>query len=341
MTNVPIRIQRYIALLSVLLFVVKIVAWYVTHSVTVLTDALESIVNVIAGFVGLFSVILASRPRDLDHPYGHGKAEVLSSAVEGTLIMMAGVVIIYEAVQQLIQPHQLEKLDIGLVLIVVAGIINFFAGKYAEKKGRETNSLVLVSAGKHLQTDAYSTVAIVIGLLLLVVTQNRWVWLDSTVALAFSLVIIITGYKVLRRSISGIMDEMDMPLIKSVIALLQEKRQPQWVDLHNLRVIQYGNTLHVDAHMTLPWYYQVADADREIHAVEAVIKDHFKSEVELFIHIDGCMPYQCKLCALQECPVRQEAFQQQLQWSIDNVWADSKHGKGSQAPIPSKGSTEL
>ncbi|MFI5196344.1 MAG: cation diffusion facilitator family transporter [Chitinophagales bacterium] len=323
----PIRIQRYIALLSVVLFLAKMLAWYLTNSVTVLTDALESIVNMAAGFLGLFSIALAALPRDTNHPYGHGKAEFLSSAVEGTLIIIAGVVIIYEAINHLIIPHKLEKLDTGLLIIAAAGGINFIAGKYAEKKGKKSNSMILVSAGKHLQTDAYSTIAVIIGLLLLVVTRNKWLWLDSAVALCFAVITMITGYKVLRRSISGIMDEMDLVLLKEVIALLQDKRLPQWVDLHNLRVIQYGSMMHVDAHMTLPWYYQVADADKEIHALENLIKAHFKNQVELFIHIDGCKPYQCKLCALEVCPERQEAFRQQLQWTIDNVWADSKHGK--------------
>jgi cation diffusion facilitator family transporter len=322
-----IRVQRFIAILSVVLFLAKMLAWYLTHSVTVLTDALESIVNMVAGFLGLFSVIVAALPRDTNHPYGHSKAEFLSSAVEGVLIIMSGVVIIYEAIQHLIVPHQLEKLSLGLIIIAAAGIVNFLAGKYAEQAGKKGNSVVLVSAGKHLQSDAYSTVAIIIGLLLLVLTNNHWPWLDSAVALAFSFIIMITGYKVLRRSISGIMDEMDMPLLKEVIDVLQEKREPQWVDLHNLRVIQYGPMMHVDAHMTLPWYYQVVDADKEIHKLESLIKDHFKNQVELFVHIDGCMPYQCKLCALKDCQVRQEPFRAQLHWNVDNVWTDSKHGK--------------
>ena len=327
-----VRIQRYIALLSVVLFLAKMLAWHLTHSVTVLTDALEGIVNMVAGFLGLFSIILANRPRDTNHPYGHGKAEFLSSAVEGTLIMIAGVVIIYEAIQHLIVPHELEKLDIGLLIVAASGAMNFFAGKYAEAKGRKNNSMILISAGKHLQTDAYSTVAIIIGLALLLATHNKWVWLDSIVALCFAVIIMITGYKVLRRSISGIMDEMDSVLLKEVIDMLQANRAPQWIDLHNLRVIQYGSLMHVDAHMTLPWYYQVADADREIHALESLIKSHFKNQVELFIHIDGCMPYQCKLCAMPACDVRQHAFQQQLVWAIDNVWADSKHGKNDEEP---------
>jgi divalent metal cation (Fe/Co/Zn/Cd) transporter len=123
------------------------------------------------------------------------------------------------------------------------------------------------------------------------------------------------------------MDEMDMKLLKDVICLLQEKREPQWVDLHNLRVIQYGTLLHVDAHMTLPWYNTVADADKEIHVLEKLIKSHYGDQVELFIHIDGCKPYQCKLCALEGCPERKGPFKERLVWDMGNIWTDSKHGK--------------
>ena len=322
-----IRIQRFIAVLSVVLFAGKMLAWYLTDSVTVLTDALESIVNMVAGFLGLFSIILAAKPRDTNHPYGHGKAEFLSTAVEGTLIIISGIVIIYEAIHHLIVPHQLGRLDTGLIIVAVSGGINFIVGKYAEKKGRKTQSMILISAGKHLQSDAYSTIAVIVGLLLLLFTHNKWYWLDSAVALAFAIIIMITGYKVLRRSISGIMDEMDIALLKEVIGLLQQKRQPQWVDLHNLRVIQYGSMMHVDAHMTLPWYAKVIDADKEIHVLEDMIRSHFNNQVELFIHIDGCMPYQCKLCALNDCPERKQNFEKQLQWDINNVWADAKHGE--------------
>ena len=323
----PIRTQRYIAILSVVLFLGKMLAWYLTHSVVVLTDALESIVNVVAGFLGLCSIILAARPRDTNHPYGHGKAEFLSSAVEGTLIILAGVVIIYEAIRHLIVPHHLEKLDAGLLIIAAAGLVNYIVGKYAEGKGKKSNSLILISAGKHLQTDAYSTIAVIIGLALLLVTNNKWYWLDSAVALCFAVITMITGYKILRRSISGMMDEMDIVLLKQVIDVLQKNREPQWVDLHNLRVIQYGNLMHVDAHMTLPWFNTVADADREIHVLERLIKAHFGDQVELFIHIDGCMPYQCRLCALPDCPERKHPFEQLLLWDTSNVWADAKHGK--------------
>ena len=217
-----IKIQRYIALLSIVLFVGKIWAWYITHSVTILTDALESTVNVIAGLIGLYSIILASKPRDLNHPYGHGKAQFVSSAIEGALIFIAGLMIVYEAIDQLLEPKPLHQLDIGIVVVGITGALNYFAGVYAVRQGKMQKSLIVESAGKHLKTDAYSTLAIVIGLILLILTG--WQWLDSAVALAFSVVILVTGYKVIRRSMSGIMDESDVKLLQEVIDLLQDNR---------------------------------------------------------------------------------------------------------------------
>jgi cation diffusion facilitator family transporter len=332
---IQIRIQRYIVILSLVLFCGKLLAWYLTNSVMVLTDALESTVNVAAAFLGLFSITLAARPRDTNHPYGHGKAEFLSAAVEGTMIFIAGIVIIYQSIHQLLIPHQLQKLDTGIFIIAGAGLLNYLAGRYAEAQGKKSNSMVLSSAGNHMVTDAYSTIGVLIGLVLILLTNNHWPWLDSAAALCFAVIILLTGYRVLRRSISGMMDEMDIVMLKEVIEVLQKNRKPQWVDLHNLRVIQYGSMMHVDAHMTLPWYYTVAQADDEIHHLEELIKAHFNNQVELFIHIDGCMPYQCKLCALKECHVRQEDFKEQLEWKIENIWADSKHGKSLDNPQPS------
>ena len=302
----PIRIQRYIAILSVVLFLGKLWAWYLTHSVTVLTDALESTVNVIAGFIGLYSIILSAKPRDIDHPYGHGKAEFISSAVEGSLIFIAGLMIIYEAIDQLIHPKPLHKLDVGIYIVAATGLLNFFIGTYAVAQGKKMRSLILESAGKHLRVDAYSTFAIVGGLALIMFTKVQW--LDSAVAMLIAIIILVTGYKLVRRSLSGIMDETDMQLLNDVIAYLQTNRRAQWIDLHNLRVMQYGDVMHLDAHMTLPWYYTVKDADAEIHVLEEMIKQHFDNKVEVFVHIDACQPYQCKLCAVANCQHRQAPF---------------------------------
>lgn len=321
----PIRVQRLIAFLSVLLFAAKLIAWYLTNSVSILTDALESTVNVITGFVGLYSVTLAAKPRDVNHPYGHGKIEFISAAIEGSLIFIAGLMIIYEAIDHLLDPIPLKGLNYGIVITAITGVINFIAGTYAIRQGKKYKSLTIEAAGKHIRVDAYSTFAIILGLVLLILTG--WQWLDSAVALVFAIVIIVTGYRVIRKSLAGIMDEADTTLLAEVINFIQSNRRSQWIDMHNMRVIQYGDVMHVDAHMTLPWYYRVADGEKEIHILEDMIAEHFGNKIEIFVHIDACAPYSCKLCALADCPVRQEAFKAQLVWSEDNVWVDSKHGK--------------
>ncbi len=322
-----VRIQQFIAFLSIALFLGKMLAWYLTHSVTVLTDALEGIVNVVAGFLGLFSITLAAKPRDPNHPYGHGKAEFLSSAVEGTMITIAGFAIIYEATLHLIRPHELEKLDIGLLIVAGTGAINFIMGKFAAKQGEKINSMVLVSAGNHLVTDAYSGIAIIMGLALIMLTKNKYLWLDSAVALCFALIIVRTGYKVVRRSISGIMDETDMKRLNEVIDVLQTNRLPQWVDIHHLRVLNHSGRMHVDAHLSIPEYYKISDADAEIKNIEVLIKKHYGEAVEVFIQIEACLPTQCTSCAVGDCPVRAHAYVKQHEWNLQNIWKESRHGK--------------
>jgi Predicted Co/Zn/Cd cation transporters len=132
------RIQRWITLVGVVLLLLKFAAYYLTHSVAILTDALESIVNVVAGGISLYSLYVAAKPRDKDHPYGHGKAEFLSAGVEGTLIAVAGVWIMYEAIQKLLHPSPVHQLDFGIVLIAISGVVNYFAGMIAENTGRKT-----------------------------------------------------------------------------------------------------------------------------------------------------------------------------------------------------------
>ena len=320
-----IQLQKQLSVLSVLLFLFKIGAYYATHSVAVLTDALESTVNVIAGFMGLYSLYLSSKPRDVNHPYGHGKAEFVSSAIEGALIFIAGIMIINESVHQLIDQPRLKSLNLGMVLIGITGVVNFLFGTYIARKGKSLKSLVLQSGGKHLRVDAYSTFAILIGLAL--VKYTHWLWLDSVVALVFAFVILYTGYKVIRKSLAGIMDEADSQLLQEMVVYLQDHRKDNWIDLHNLRVIQYGSKLHVDTHMTLPWYYDIAQAETEIHSLEALIDTHFNSKIELFVHIDACKPYSCKLCAMTSCQKRVHAFEALHPWTMRNVWENAKHGK--------------
>jgi len=317
------RIQKWVVTIAVLLFLIKIVAFFLTRSVAILTDALESTVNVIAGFVGLFSLYVAGKPKDVDHPYGHGKAEFLSAAVEGTLIIVAGFIIIYESIDNFIHPHALQKLDWGILLVAITAAINYVVGYISSRNGQKNNSLALIASGKHLQSDAYSTLGLVIGLAIIYFTGR--VWLDSIVAILFAFIIIYTGYKILRSSIAGIMDEADTDLLKKMIALLNSNRRENWIDLHNLRVIKYGGQLHVDCHLTIPWYLNISEAHQEIDVLTNLIKKEFGDSVEFFVHTDPCLDFSCPICTKSDCAVRKHAFTKRVDWTLENTLADKKH----------------
>jgi cation diffusion facilitator family transporter len=318
-----LKVQKWVAVISLLLLAVKFIAYYSTHSVAILTDALESIVNVSAGFIGLYSLYVAAKPRDMDHPYGHGKAEFLSAGIEGTMILSAGAIILYKAVQNWIHPRDIHKLDYGIILIAASAVINFAAGYYCLLIGKKNNSEALIASGRHLQSDTWSTVGIIAGLVLLYFTGYKWI--DSAVAIVFGLFIIYTGYNIVRRSIAGIMDEADVKLLTRMVHVLNANRRENWVDLHNLRVIKFGSILHVDCHLTVPWYLNVHEAHKEIDALSDLIRKEFGESFEIFVHSDGCLPFQCSICNKADCNVRQHNFVQQVVWTLENISRNKKH----------------
>lgn len=318
-----LRLQKIITFIGFVLFLMKLIAWYLTGSVAILTDALESTVNVVAGLIGIYSLYVSAKPRDSDHPYGHGKAEFISAAVEGTLISVAGVFIVYEAINNLLHPHLIKKLDYGIWIVAITAVINYFAGRICIKTGKKNNSLALLASGKHLQSDTYSTLGIIAGLLLLYFSKI-W-WIDSAVAILFAFIIFFTGYKIVRSSIAGIMDEADTSLLQTLIELLNANRRPNWIDLHNLRIIKYGGTIHLDCHLTVPWYLNVHEAHEEIDALAVLVKSTFGDTMELFVHSDGCLDFSCAICTKNDCPVRKQPFQKRIEWAMDNIVSNHKH----------------
>jgi cation diffusion facilitator family transporter len=321
------KIQKYIAIISVVLFFLKVFAWYLTNSVAILTDALESVVNVIAGFIGLYSLYVSAKPKDKDHPYGHGKAEFISAAIEGVLIASAGVLVIREAFLNLSHPHKIQKLDYGMGLIVVTALINYIAGYICVKTGKKNNSLALIASGKHLIADTYTTIGITIGLAFLYFTKIAWI--DSAVAIIFAIVILFTGYKIVRSSVAGMMDEADNELLEKMVQLLNKNRSENWVDLHNLRIIKYGAMIHLDCHLTVPWYFNVHQAHDEIDRLSSLVRTHFGDSVELFVHSDGCLDFSCAICDKNDCNERRHNFKQKVTWTMENISFDKKHQIGT------------
>jgi cation diffusion facilitator family transporter len=318
-----IKIQRWVAMLSVILLIVKLAAYFITHSVAVLTDALESIVNVVAGFVGLYSLTVSARPRDEDHPYGHGKAEFLSASIEGSMIFIAGILILYKSVDTIIHPRQIHELDTGILLIGISAVVNFIMGSICIRTGKKNNSLALIASGRHLHSDTYSTIGILVGLALIYFTHINWI--DSIVAIVFGILILYTGYKIVRSSVAGIMDEADRELLQQMVNLLNKNRRVNWIDLHNLRIIKYGSLLHLDCHLTVPWYLNVNEAHAEIEALGELVRKEFGNALELFVHSDGCLEFSCRICDKFDCPVRKHDLEKKVLWTVENISSDHKH----------------
>ncbi|AZA59109.1 cation transporter [Chryseobacterium shandongense] len=315
--------QKLIAVFGIILFIGKIVAWKLTGSDAVFSDAMESIVNVISAFMGLYSLYLAAKPKDEDHPYGHGKVEFVTSGIEGALIAIAGIMIIYEGINSLITGKILQKLDWGIAIIAATAIVNYLLGYISIKKGKHENSHVLISSGKHLQSDTITTLGVVISLVIVYLTKIYW--LDSAVALIFGFYIILIGYKIIRKSLSGIMDEQDPDLLNQIIKVLEENRRTEWIDVHNMKIQQFGANLHIDAHITLPWYYSLRDAHNEMEKMIILLAKNTKRSVEFNFHMDDCKPISCPVCQIADCPVREQDFVKRVTWTPENVTCVDKH----------------
>lgn len=308
---------------GVLLFGIKFLAYYLTNSTTIFSDAMESIVNVAAGSFALYSLVLAAKPKDRDHPYGHGKIEFISAGIEGTLILIAGIGIIYKSVQGLIFEHELAQLDLGIYLAGGAGLINYGLGWITEFYGKKNRSPTMIASGKHLKTDGYTSAGMIIGLV--VILWTGWNWIDSVIALGFGGFIGYVGIREIRKSFAGIMDEADFELLEELILEIDRNRNENWIDLHNFRAQKFGKRIHIDCHLTLPYYLTVMEAHEEVKLMEDLVKRHYPHGVEMFVHTDPCITSSCRICRKQECAVRSSAFEERITWKLENVLQDKKH----------------
>lgn len=317
------RFQRNVAVIGILLFIAKLLAWRLTNSDAVFSDAMESIVNIIAAFMGLYSLHLAAKPRDRDHPYGHGKVEFITAGIEGALIIFAGIIIIIEAVESILNKNIPQKLDWGMGIMAATAVINYVIGYYSIRKGVQENSLVLQSSGKHLQSDTVTTIGVVISLI--IVYYTKLFWLDGLVALIFGGYISWVGYKIIRKALSGIMDEADVEMLQRLAKFLNENRKPEWIDLHNTKIQQFGSKLHIDAHLTLPWYAQLREAHHEMEEMILTIVKNTDRNIEFNIHMDDCKPLSCEICQMADCPVRERKCAGKVTWNSKNIAQPGKH----------------
>jgi len=268
---------------AIITITLKAGAYFLTGSVGLLSDAIESIVNLFAAIMALSMLTIAARPPDESHSYGHGKAEYFSSNVEGILILVAAVGIMVTAVERIINPREIEQVGIGLVVTVVATLVNFVVARILLKAGKQHGSITLEADSDHLMTDVWTSIGVVVGVG--AVGLTGWSILDPIIALVVAVNIIFTGLKLIRRSVEGLMDaslsDAEMQAVENVLA----KYRQQGIDFHALRTRQAGARHFISVHVLVPGELTVHDAHHIAEDIENEIRAVVQNSVA-FTHLE-------------------------------------------------------
>ena len=326
--GVRLRAGLISLVVSVVLLGAKYAAYRLTGSTAILSDALESIVNVVAAVFAVSGLVFAGRPADRNHPYGHGKIEFFSAAFEGGLITFAAVLIMYTVGQSLIRGPEIRQLEAGLVIVLVAGLANLVLGWFLIRTGRRHSSLTLVADGHHVLSDFWTSVGIVVGLIL--VRVSGLIWLDPVVAALVALNLLRTGIRLVRHAAGGLLDEEDTALLNRLLGVFQRYVGQGVIRVHHLRAIRAGRFNHVDAHLVVPEFWSVEQAHELAERLAAKVIDELGVDGELVFHTDPCHRIYCAMCDLEGCPVRRESFHERPDLTLDEaVQPDMPHDRWS------------
>ena len=303
--------------IGILLLAFKFYAYHITNSQSIFSDALESIVNVVAAIITVIVIVIATKPADDDHPYGHGKIESMASTFEGGAILMAGILIIIQAVLILIHGSNLLKIDTGLIIVAGAGIVHGRLGWFLLLRGKKHHSEALQSSGWHLLSDTLSSVGVVGGLLLVKWTGLEWI--DSSAAIIFGSMLVYTGARILYRSGNILIDGYDVETLKIITDIFEKNYSPGVIQIHFTRVIRSGNYHHIDCHMVIPEFWTILESHEFSDRFEkAVIRD-YHVDGELHIHHDPCKMAFCESCELNNCPIRKLPFKLRQKLTFEEV----------------------
>ncbi|MFI5211495.1 MAG: cation diffusion facilitator family transporter [Ignavibacteria bacterium] len=336
METASIKLKKKAALISLiigfLMFFGKIGAYFLTGSAAVLSDALESIVHIFATSFAYYSLLLSTKPPDIEHPYGHGKIEFFSAGFEGALIIIAAISIILYAVRDIITPREISSLDTGALIITGASVTNLLLGMYLIRTGKREKSLILVADGRHVMTDSITSFGAVAALILVLITDIKL--FDPLVAIILGLNILWTGKDLIRQSIGGLMHETDKAIVEDIAGVLERERiaHHNWIDVHRLRYWKSGDTYMVDFHLIVPYYQLVSESHDTVHRLEEVIRQELNTEkVELFVHLDPCNPKCCFICSMPDCKVRKETRSQVIRWDGKKIISRADYDIDEQA----------
>jgi len=301
------RSRIRIAVLSITAGIVvlglKYLSYLLSGSVALKSDAIESVVNVVAAVFALGAVVFAGKPADKDHPYGHGKIEHFSAAFEGGLISLAAAFILFEAAKGLVHGVELKDLGRGLLVNLLAGCLNGLLGWFLLTQGRKTRSRALEADGHHILSDFWTTMGIVAGLLAVKLTGIKW--LDPVMAMVVGLLLARTGFRLVKESSQALLDMEDPGVLDKVLASMNRVRPWDIITLHELRTFRSGRYTHVDVHMVVPEYYPVRQAHDLCEEFGKRTLEEAGIEGEVHTHVDPCGRLYCDRCPAEACAIRQ------------------------------------
>jgi len=307
----------------------KFYGYWITGSSAILSDALESIINVVAGAFAFGSLILSAKPPDESHPYGHGKIEFFSAGFEGALIILSAVGIFVEGLRQIMSPQPLPQLHLGLFILLAASLVNLGLGMVLIRVGRRTRSLLVEADGRHVLSDVYTSVGVFIGLALVYFTS--YYRIDGLVACIVGVSIVIMGVKIVRQAFGGLMDASDPELLTEICDVLERHRKDTWIDVHRLRAWRSGKLVHADFHLILPRETPLEDGHNEVKELENIFDRHFQGLAEILIHLDPCTDPECPVCRQQSCDQRKEENVVHRRWHRDVLTCDLDPAQNSTA----------
>lgn len=315
------RRRQLVAIVSLVgalvVFLLKGWAWIATGSSAVFSDALESIVNIIAAGFAIFAVRLGAKPADRDHPYGHGKVEFIAAAFEGGLIFFAAAMIFYGAIQSLVEGPELHKLDFGLGITALAGALNLGLGGWVLREGEKTRSPTLIADGKHILSDVWTTGGVLAGLAVVRLTGLEW--LDPVVAMGVGLLLARTGIGLVQEAVDALMDKEDPELLARLVDAFNEAPPTGLTGVHRLRAIRSGDLVHVDAHIFVPEHWTVNEAHNAVVRLETWMRERSHFVGELALHLDPCHTLVCRNCDLPACPIRREPFEGRRKLTVEEA----------------------
>ncbi len=302
---------------AIVLMAVKFWAWSLTGSQAVFSDALESIVNVVAALLLIAGMVYATRPADRDHPFGHGKIEFFTAAFEGGLIFFAALAILWQSIAALVQGHELHELETGMLLTLGAGVANGLLGLFLIRYGRRHGSAAIEADGQHVLSDFWTSFGAIVGLGLVRLTGLTF--FDPAVAIVTALLLLNTGWRVVRRAAGGLLDEEDPQLLQEVVNVLGSRVGGGVIRVHQMRAIRSGHFRHISAHLVVPEFWTVERAHDLAEELAAHVVREMPGDGDVSFHTDPCERTYCSMCDLEACTVRRQPFTGLVPLTVDEA----------------------